>query len=189
MLLAPIKTELRFIWRWTIATLSGFLLSLFVIEIGEKQDISVFQAAFGGLAIALSQSLILRQPIFSYQWVLSSLLGWAIITATGIGAVGWIISTTQVWPVRLLWGAFDGAIAGFGIGFAQWLAIYQQMPSAWRWIFISAASWFVAVPVGSAVGSILHHFTQLFLGEVVGLVITWLVVAILTGINAYKLLK
>jgi hypothetical protein len=47
----------------------------------------------------------------------------------------------------------------------------------------------VAIPVGSAVGFVLREFTQLFLGEVIGLTITWLVVAILTGINAYKLLK
>lgn len=189
MRLAPITSELSFLWRWTLATISGFLLSLLVIEIGEKPDVTWFGAAMGGLAIALSQSVILRRPIFSWRWVLSSLLGWAIITATGIGAVGWIVPTTPFLPLRLLSGAFDGAIGGFVIGFCQWLAIYPQNHSAWPWILISAASWSVAIPVGSTVGFILHYFTQLFLGEVVGLAITWLVVAILTGINAYKLLK
>ncbi|MFK0734621.1 MAG: hypothetical protein ACFKPT_00445 [Gloeotrichia echinulata GP01] len=189
MSLKAAKTQLRFTLQWIFATVTGFLLSLLLIEIGEQSDIGVVQAAVGGLAIALSQSLILRHPIFSLRWVLSTLLGWAIITATGIGAVGWIVPTTQFLPLRLFSGAFYGAIGGFGIGFAQWLAIYHQVPSAWRWIFISAVSWGVAIPVGSAVGFVLREFTQLFLGEVIGLTITWLVVAILTGINAYKLLK
>jgi hypothetical protein len=182
------KTELSFILQWIFATFSGFLLSLLLIEVGEKSDIGVLQAVIGSLAVAISQSLILRQPMLSLKWVLCTLLGWVAITAMGIGAIGWIVPTTEQLPVRIFSGLISGAIGGFCIGFAQWLVIYQPVPSAWRWILISAGSWSVAIPIGSAVGSILRQFTQLFLGEILGLAITWLVVAILTGINAYKLL-
>ncbi|MBW4643955.1 MAG: hypothetical protein KME23_13355 [Goleter apudmare HA4340-LM2] len=188
MHLVPSKTELRFMLQWIFATLSGFLLSLFLIEVGEKPDVGVLDAAIGGSAIAFSQSLILRQPIISLKWVLSTLLGWTLVTATGVGAVGWIVPTTQMLPLRILNGIIYGAIGGFGIGFAQWLAIYETVPLAWRWILISAASWAMAIPIGSAFGWILRQFTQVFWSEILGLAITWLLVAVLTGINAYKLL-
>ncbi|MGI8502066.1 MAG: hypothetical protein ACR2LR_13150 [Hassallia sp.] len=66
------------------------------------------------------------------------------------------------------------------------LAIFKSVPSAWRWILISSVSWAIAVPVGSIIGMFLHRLLRLFFGEVVGLAITWLLVALITGINAYK---
>ncbi len=181
---APENTRYSFRLLWTLATFGGFLLSLLFIEVGEKPDIGVVEAAIGGFAIALPQACLLKEPVFGIRWILSSLLGWSIITAIGIGAVGWIVPSTQILPLRILSGAIYGALGGLGIGLAQWLAIPQAM--AWRWIFVSSASWAVAVPVGSVVGMILHSLTQLFLGEVMGLAMTWLLVGILTG-NAHKL--
>ncbi|MEH1848546.1 MAG: hypothetical protein V7L25_27170 [Nostoc sp.] len=185
MLFAPGNTRFGFTLLWTLATFGGFLLSLLLIEVGEKPDVGVVEAAIGGFAIALPQGYLLKEPIFYIRWILSSLLGWSIITFIGIGAVGWIVPSTQIFPVRILSGVIYGALGGFGIGLAQWLAIPQ--PMAWRWIFVSSASWAVAVPVGSAVGLILHRLTHLFFGEVMGLAITWLLVGILTGMNAHKL--
>ncbi|MEH2154861.1 hypothetical protein [Nostoc sp.] len=182
---ASVNTRFGFTLLWTLATFGGFLLSLLLIEVGEKPDIGVVEAAIGGFAIALLQGCLLKQPIFCLRWILSSLLGWSLIAAIGIGAVGWIVPSTQILPLRILSGAIYGALGGLGIGLAQWLAIPQ--PMAWRWIFVSSASWAVAVPVGSAIGMILHRLTQLFFGEVIGLAITWLLVGILTGINAHKL--
>jgi hypothetical protein len=182
------KTELRFIFQWIVATLSGFVLSLLLIEIGEKPDVGILDAAIGGSAIAFSQSLLLKQPIISIKWVLLSLCGWVVITATGIGAVGWAVPTTQMLSLRFLYGLTYGAIAGFGIGFAQWLAIYQSVPLAWQWILINVAAWSMAIPVGSAIGCILRQYTQAFWSEILGLFITWLIVAVITSINAYTVL-
>jgi hypothetical protein len=182
---APENPRFSFTLLWTVATCGGFLLSLLFIEVGDKPDVGVVEAAIGGFAIALPQGCLLKEPVFCIRWILSSLLGWSIITAIGIGAVGWIVPSTQILPLRILSGAIYGALGGLGIGLTQWLAIPQ--PVAWRWIFVSSVSWAVAVPVGSAVGLILHHLTQLFLGEVMGLATTWLLVGILTGINAHKL--
>ncbi|MDZ8186606.1 MAG: hypothetical protein RMX96_17370 [Nostoc sp. ChiSLP02] len=177
----------NFTFLWTLATFGGFLLSLLLIEIGEKPDVGILEAAIGGFAIALFQGFLLKQPIFCIRWILSSLLGWSIITAIGIGSLGWIVPSTQSLPTRILYGAVYGGLGGLGIGLTQCLAISQPFPVLWRWIFVSSASWAIAIPFGSVVGILLHRFTQLFLGEVIGLVIAWLIVGILTGINAKKL--
>ncbi|MHC5595131.1 MAG: hypothetical protein ACYTXC_04060 [Nostoc sp.] len=182
---APENTRFSFTLLWTLATFGGFLLSLLLIEVGEKSDVGIVEAAIGGFALALPQGCLLKEPIFRIRWILSSLLGWSMITAIGIGAVGWIVPSSEILPLRILSGVIYGALGGLGIGLAQWLAILQ--PMAWRWIFVSSVSWAVAVPVGSTVGMILHRLTQLFLGEVIGLAITWLLVGILTGMNAEKL--
>lgn len=182
------KTELRFTLQWIVATLGGFLLSLFWIEVGEKPDVGVLDAAIGGVAIACCQSLTLQKPIVALKWVLSSLCAWVAITATGIGALGWAVPTTQMLSLRILYGLIYGIISGFGIGFAQWFAIYQSVPLAWRWIFISAAGWAIAIPVGSVLGCLLRQYTQVFWSEILGLAITWLLVAAITGANAYKIL-
>ncbi|MBD2384896.1 hypothetical protein [Cylindrospermum sp. FACHB-282] len=184
--------QTKFSWTllWILATFGGFLLSLPLIEIGTRRDIGILEASIGGMAIAIPQSCILNSSILSMRWVLATLFGWAMIGATSVGAVGWIVHTTQSLPLRLIWGTISGAIGGFGVGLAQWwLAIPQSVPKGWQWVLVSSGSWAVAIPIGSAVGMFLRRLTQLFLGEVVGLAITWLIVAILTGINAYRLLK
>ncbi|MBD2448851.1 hypothetical protein H6G76_17150 [Nostoc sp. FACHB-152] len=189
MFFTSAKTQLSFTLQWAIATVGGFLLSLWWIEIGEKSDVGIAQASFGGLAIAFPQSLILRHNILSGRWVLATLLAWATMTAIGLGAVGWIVPTTQNIALRLLWGTTLGTVGGFAIGIAQWTAIPKSVALSWQWILISAISWAIAVPIGSTIGIILLRLTRLFLGEVAGLAITWILVAILTGINAYRLLQ
>jgi hypothetical protein len=189
MFFIPAKTPLSFTLQWVIATVGGFLLSLWWIEIGEKPDVGIAQASLGGLAIAFPQSLILRHNILSGRWVLATLLAWAAITAIGVGAVGWIVPTTQVIALRFLWGTTLGTVGGLAIGLAQWTAIRKSVTLSWQWILISVISWAIAVPIGSTVGIILLRLTRLFLGEVAGLAITWILVAIFTGINAYRLLR
>lgn len=189
MFFIPAKAGFSFTLQWVIATVGGFVLSLCWVEVGERPDVGVAQASLGGLAIALPQSLIIRHGVFSRRWVFATLLAWMTITAMGVGAVGWVVPSTQSYPLRLLWGTTLGTIGGFIIGLAQWTAIRKSVAFSWQWIFISAISWAIAVPIGSILGIILLRLTKLFLGEVVGLAITWIVVAIFTGINAYRLLR
>ena len=189
MFFTPTKAKFSFTFQWTIATFGGFLVSLCWIEVGEKPDVGVVQASLGGLAIAFAQSLMIRHSISSWRWVLATLLAWATITAIGVGAVGWIVPSTKVLPLRLLWGIALGGVGGFVIGLAQWTAIKKSVASAWQWIFVSTVSWAIAIPIGSTVGIVLLRLTRLFLGEVAGLAITWILVAIFTGINAHRLLR
>ncbi|UKO96407.1 hypothetical protein [Nostoc sp. UHCC 0870] len=183
------KTPLKFMLLWILANFGGFLGSLFWIEIGERGEIGVVQAAIGGLAIALPQSLILKETIFTIKWIILTLAAWVLLTTIGIGAVGWSVHSSDILPLRLYFGAIHGAVGGFAISLAQSLAIRQSVSWAWQWIIVSSLSWAVALPVGYAVGITLHRLTRLFLGEVVGLAITWLMVAILTGMTAYRLVN
>jgi energy-converting hydrogenase Eha subunit A len=182
--------SVKFSLQWTIATFGGFILSLLLVEVGEKPDIGVVQGALGGLIVALAQAFVLRERIQNpWLWVFSSFTASVLMITVGIGAVGWIVFTTQVLALRVIYGAILGAIAGFGMGLAHCLAIREHTPLAWQWILVSSVSWALGVAIGSAVGFFLHQFTQLFLGEVMGLAVTWLVVSILTGVNAYRILK
>ncbi len=181
---------MKFTLQWAIATFGGFLLSLLLIEIGEKPDINVLQGAVGGLLVALPQAFILRGRLKNpWLWVWSSLAGWVFVTTAGIGAVGWMVLSTQVLLLRVVYGVILGAIAGFSMGLAHWFAIQQHSPLALQWVLISSVSWALGVGIGSTVGGLLYHLTQLFLGEVVGLAVTWFVVAVFTGVYGGKIFK
>lgn len=183
------KTPFKFVLLWILATFGGFLGSLFWVEIGERADIGVLQAAMGGLAIALPQCLLLRDTIFTFKWIILTLTAWVILTAIGVGTIGWSVPTSEIVSLRLYFGAIHGAVGGFAIGLAQWLAIRQPATWTWEWIIVNSLSWAIALPIGSVVGMALHQLTRLFFGEVIGLAITWLIVSILTGMTAHKLIS
>jgi hypothetical protein len=108
----------------------------------------------------------------------------------GIGVLGWTVTNSPFLPTRLFAGIIIGGIGGLLIGISQWwLAIPPSFSSAWKWIFVNMMIWMIAIPIGSTVGLFLHRSTNLFLGEVAGLAITWLLVAIFTGISAVKIIK
>jgi hypothetical protein len=181
---------LTFTLLWSFTTLGSFTLSLFVIEIGEKPDVELLEAAIGGFAIALPQCYLLRRTILPLSWIISTMLGWVIITLIGVGAVGWFVLSTEFLYFRIFFGMIAGGIGGLVIGITQWwLAIPSSLPWGWCWMFLSSASWALALSIGSAFGIIALHFTQLFLSEVAGLAITWLLVGIFTGTGAYRFLR
>ncbi|MBO1065944.1 MULTISPECIES: hypothetical protein [Nostocales] len=193
MQLSSVKSNyiiLNFTFKWVFATFLGFLLSLLMIEVSEKPDMSVLEAAIGSLTISIPQSYLLRQSISPGKWVLSTLFSWIIIAVIGVGVLGWTVTISAFLPTRIFLGIIVGGIGGLLIGISQWcLAIPPSFPSSWKWIFVNIISWMIAMPIGSTIGLFLHRITNLFLGEVVGLAITWLLVAILTGISAVKIIK
>ena len=193
MQLSSVKSNyisLNFTFKWVFATFLGFLLSLLMIEVSEKPDMSVLEAAIGSLTISIPQSYLLRQSISPGKWVLSTLFSWIIIAVIGVGVLGWTVTISAFLSTRIFLGIIVGGIGGLLIGISQWcLAIPPSFPSSWKWIFVNIISWMIAMPIGSTIGLFLHRITNLFLGEVVGLAITWLLVAILTGISAVKIIK
>jgi hypothetical protein len=179
-----------FILLWSVTTLAAFICSLFIIEVGEKPDVGVLEVAVGALAIAIPQSFLLRHHLLPLSWIISTILGWVIITAVGIGAMGWFVLSTDFLSFRFLFGIITGGIGGFVIGMIQWwLALSPSVCWGWLWMFLSSVNWAIAISIGSVVGIVLRNSTRLFLGDVVGLFVTWLVVSILTAISVYKLLK
>ncbi|TAE58374.1 MAG: hypothetical protein EAZ76_13330 [Nostocales cyanobacterium] len=177
-----------FILLWSVATVGGFIVSLLLIEIGEKPDVEVLETAVGALAIALPQSYLLRAKILPLSWIISTMLGWVLITVVGVGALGWFVLSTKFLSFRIFYGIITGGIGGLVIGMTQWwLAIPPSVCWGWCWMFFSSAIWAIALCLGSVVGIIVYNSTNLFLGEIIGLGFTWLIVSILTGITAYKL--
>ncbi|MBE9247858.1 hypothetical protein IQ226_01330 [Dolichospermum sp. LEGE 00240] len=193
MQLSPVKSNSRiliFTLKWVVATFLGFLLSLLMIEISEEPDMSVLEAAIGSLTISIPQSYLLRQSISPGKWVLSTLFPWVIIAAIGVGVLGWTVTTSAFLATRIFLGIIIGGIGGLLIGVCQWLlAIPPSLPLAWKWVFVNIISWMISIPIGSTVGLFLHRITNLFLGEVVGLAVTWLLVATLTGASAVRIIK
>ena len=179
-----------FILLWTVLTGSSFGLTLMLIEIGYKQDVGILPTALGGLIIASAQALMFRKSIlFASLWILSSFVGWGMIAASGIGALGWFVINTQSIYLRIIYGFIFGALGGLAVGFVQWLAIRQYLPGSWRWIIFSCISWSIGFAVGSSFGLILYRLTQLFIGEVIGLALTWTIVGALSAIEVYRWLK
>ena len=179
-----------FIFLWTVLTGGSFGISLMLIEIGYRQDVEILTAVLGGMIIASAQALMFRRSIlFASLWIFSSFVGWGIITTVGIGALGWFVINTQSIYSRLIYGLIFGGLGGLGLGFVQWLVIRQYLSSAWRWMVVSCICWSIGFAVGSSFGLILYRLTQLFIGEVIGLALTWTIVGALSGIEVYRWLK
>jgi hypothetical protein len=95
MQLSSIKTKYQvanFTLKWIFVTLVGFLFSLLIIEVSEKPDMSLIEAAIGSLTIAIPQSYLLRKTISPTNWVLSTLFAWLIIAALDVGVLGWTVT-------------------------------------------------------------------------------------------------
>jgi hypothetical protein len=156
------KVGYGFWFQWVLVTMLGFMVSLHWIEIGTRPELGSLEGAVGG-----------------------SLLGFL-----GIGALGWVAPRDMVDIfLRAVWGLIEGMKVGFVIGGLQWLVLRGQVPNAWRWIVASMLGWAVGLGAGWTVGAILRMRTGLFLGEVLGLTVTWAVMAAVTGVCLIELLQ
>lgn len=174
----------RFYPRWVGATLLGFLVSLFWIEIGERGEIGVIEGMIGGTIIGLTQGLILSYYLSdAWLWILVNLISWGVLTGVGFGAMGWFTPHNHVLIMRFFWGLIFGAVGGAWLGIWQWLILKNFFQPAWYWIIFSSLSWALGLSLGWTLGGILRAMTQLFIGDVIGLVITWIIVGLITGLG------
>jgi hypothetical protein len=182
--------RLSFAWQWIGATLCGFSLSLLWVEVGQRGELNIIETAIGAMIVGLFQALILSK-FFSHTWlwIFVNLLAWTVLSGSGFGSLGWMTPHTEIFPVRLIFGLIFGAIGGIWIGLWQWLVLKAYFQQAWRWIGISFLSWMIALPLGWIIGGILRVVTKLFIGEVIGLMITWTTVGIITALGLMGLLK
>lgn len=177
------KNDCGFWVQWVFGTGVGFLLSLLFVEVGVRPHIGALHGAIGGVAIALVQWLVLRQQYYRIGWwILATLLSWAFIGGSGLGALGWIAPRTELLGIRIFYGCLDGAMVGAFLGLGQWLVWRRYFSKAAWWILASAMSWAVGLPCGWVVGGVLRDRTALFLAEVVGLAVAWLAYAALSGL-------
>lgn len=184
------NTGFSFWLQWVLVTVAGFLVSLYWIEIDTKPNVSALEGIVGGSAIALAQGLILQQRVaIAPQWLLVSFASWVLIGASSLGAIGWVAPKTLLLEPWLIFGILQGAVVGLLLGVGQWLVLRQQVRKASMWILASAASWAISLGIGWSIGGILRHATHLFLSEVVGLTVTWFIVAAISGFTLIWLLS
>ncbi|MEC4983635.1 MAG: hypothetical protein SAJ37_03695 [Oscillatoria sp. PMC 1068.18] len=183
------KTSCVFWLQWILANFGGFLLSLLLIEVGEKPDIGIVEALIGGTIVGLTQTLVLFRRIDrAWLWLFTSMIIWGLLETTQIGAVGWIVPRTLQIDLRLIYGAIHGAEVGICFGIAQWLILAKQISLSWLWILASIVSWAVGLSLGWAYGGVLRLATNLFLADVVGLGVAWAIAGGLTGFSLIWLL-
>lgn len=175
--------------QWVLVTFGCFLVSLYWIEIDTKPNVTALECIIGGGAIAALQGIILQQRLaIAPQWLLISVACWGLIGVSHLGAIGWVVPKTLVLEFRLIFGLVQGAVAGALLGVGQWFILRQQVKRASLWILASTASWAIALGIGWTISGVLRRATHLFLSEVVGLAVTWFIVATITGIALIWLL-
>lgn len=183
--LDPARLKQRFrLWAgWTGLSWLAFALSLLLIEVGEKSDVSLAKALLGGGLVGCAQWRALH-PYWrgAYRWAIASVLSWGALTLLPVGAIGWIAPGTPSLWLRGLFGILYGAYAGLILGVGQWAVMRPQVAQAWRWIPLSTGTWAVAIALGWLVGGKLRASSHLFISEVIGLTVAWGVIAALSGL-------
>jgi len=171
-----------FCLQWVFVTFVGFLVSLIFVEIGVRPYIGGFSGAIGGGVIGLAQWLILKNRILrSKWWVVVSIGAWLLIGASSLGALGWIAPRTEQISLRLFHGFINGAIVGGILGLGQWFILRKQIYREEWWIIANIIAWGFGLPLGWLVGGLIYGMINLFIAEVLGLMVTWFFVAVVTG--------
>lgn len=182
----------QYLWfwlQWNLVTIAAFILSLGIIEIGEIRELKSWEGVIGGAIIGFAQSIVLNQRLSqAWLWGVASLLSWGLLTVSNIGAMGWVAPSTSILGLRCIYGLLWGGIGGLGLGITQWLILYDEIPQAWRWLLASPISWGISLALGWTIGGALRLTTGLFLGEVVGLGVTWVISSMMTGFSLVSLL-
>ena len=184
------KIKLNFQWQWLLLTCCAFAISLLLVEVGERPDLGWREGLICGVLVGCAQSLILNQRLRqTWRWVLVCALSWCLMASMGWGAIGWFTPRTNLIPLRIFFGLLWGGLAGIVLGLGQALVLKTSISLPERWIKISMYSWAIGLAFGWTIGEIIYSFNHLFLSEVIGLAITWIVVALITGNRLVNLFR
>lgn len=168
--------------RWTLATLIGFLLSLGWVEVGEHPDLQGLDGMLGGAMIGLTQGLMMGSWIpHAWLWIMTNSISWGLLGGSKIGIIGWMAPRSDVYSVRLLYGMIFGAIGGLWLGFWQWITLRNRIEQAGWCLITTPLSWSLGLSLGWLTGGWLRTMTHLFFSEVIGLMVTWIVVGFTSG--------
>lgn len=181
---------LRLWMSWTGLTWLAFVSSLLLVEVGERSDVSLVEGTIGGVLVGLAQWLALRGHLpNAARWMVATVVSWGALTLFHIGALGWMAPGTPNLFFRGVLGVLYGGYVGAGLGVGQWLALRSQVEEAWRWVPLNAGIWAVAIALGWLIGGGLRLASNLFVSEVIGLMVAWAAIAVLSGIGIAGLLS
>lgn len=181
---------LRLWMSWTGLTWLAFVSSLLLVEVGERSDVSLVEGTIGGVLVGLAQWLALRGHLpNAARWMVATVVSWGALTLFHIGALGWMAPGTPNLFFRGVLGVLYGGYVGAGLGVGQWLALRSQVEEAWRWVPLNAGIWAVAIALGWLIGGSLRLASNLFVSEVIGLMVAWAAIAVLSGIGIAGLLS
>jgi hypothetical protein len=179
-----IKSNWGFWLQWILVTLASFLISLCWIEIDVRPHIKATEGIIGGAIVGIAQGIILEQRSKNIApwWALISIVSWGLIGASNLGAIGWMAPRTLQLEPRIIFGLLNGLQVGALLGVGQWLVLRQKCgKQALLWIPIVMISWAIGLMLGWGIGGILRQATRLFLSELVGLAVAWLVSSAIAG--------
>ena len=168
--------------RWVLFSLIGFLASLLFVEVGIRPYVGWLPGAIGGTVTGLAQWLALRNTFSGARWwLIISVITWGLLGASDLGALGWIAPRSEILVVRAIVGIIDGAQIGFLLGLGQWLVL-RSLPKAHWWILLNSLAWAIGLSCGWTVGGVFYAIAHLFIYEVLGLALAWVVVGGITGV-------
>lgn len=178
-----IKTDWVFLLQWILVTLGAFLISLCLIEVDVRPHIKATEGIIGGAIVGLAQGMVLeeRSKNIAPWWALMSIVSWGLIGASHFGAIGWMVPRTLRLEPRIIFSLLNGLQVGALLGIGQWLVLRQKCEKALILIPIVAISWAIGLVLGWSVGGVLRQATRLFLSEIVGLAVAWVVISAITG--------
>lgn len=183
------EPALRLWMSWTGLTWLAFVSSLLLVEVGERSDVSLVEGTIGGVLVGLAQWLALRGHLpNAARWMVATVVSWGALTLFQIGALGWMAPGTSNLFFRGVLGLLSGGYVGVGLGVGQWLAIRTQVNEAWRWVPLNGGIWAVAIALGWLIGGGLRLASNLFVSEVIGLMVAWGAIAALSGIGIVGML-
>lgn len=184
-----LKTDCGFWLQWILVTLGAFLISLCLIEVDVRPHIKATEGIIGGAIVGLAQGMVLeeRSKNIAPWWVFMSIVSWGLIGASHFGAIGWMAPRTLRLEPRIIFGLLNGLQVGALLGIGQWLVLRQRCEKALISIPIVAISWAIGLVIGWSVGGVLHQATRLFLSELVGLAVAWVVISAITGFALVRL--
>lgn len=185
----PLIEGATLLFGWAGLTWMAFIVSLLVVEVGERNHLSLIDGAIGGCLIGLGQWCMLRPHLQrAYRWIVVSALIWGALALLHIGAIGWMAPDTPDLLVRGISGLFYGGYVGLILGVGQWWIMRRDVAWAWRWVPLNAGIWGVAIAFGWLIGGGLRAASNLFVSEVVGLMVAWAAISVLSGIGIVGML-
>lgn len=189
MFVKYIKTDCGFWLQWILVTLGAFLISLCLIEVDVRPHIKATEGIIGGAIVGLAQGMVLEQRSKNIApwWALMSIVSWGLIGASHFGAIGWMAPRTLRLEPRIIFGLLNGLQVGALLGVGQWLVLRQRCKKALILLPIVAISWAIGLVLGWSIGGVLHQSTRLFLSELVGLAVAWVVISAIAGFALIRL--